>query len=230
MDALQQSIQLSSAVVPNTAGSPANAAGTFAKSPNAPPAFSTALATKSDPSFPATKQMENQIGLLWERLSRLVGAMTRPDNMGADDLLYLVKFDTGIFPVNRKKQLLDVTYSVACTGGTPVVVDVFPRIAAVNITNTKYRDTSLGLSSLFSLFTFGLNAAYNREHLRVSQLLGQSAYITGHGIGQGQFGWLFGMSLDDDSISPGLRSTFALLDVPKNCQAPTVTLKSAEWS
>ena len=42
----------------------------------------TVLGTGSStngPSFPATKQLDNQMDLLWSRLARVVGAMARPD-------------------------------------------------------------------------------------------------------------------------------------------------------
>lgn len=75
MDFPQQSLQVSSAVAPRTGGSPPSTpSGAVVAAPAAPSSpFSTAPATNSNPSFPATKQMENQIGLLWERMSRLSG-------------------------------------------------------------------------------------------------------------------------------------------------------------
>jgi hypothetical protein len=182
--------------------------------------------TNGAPSFPATKQMDNQMALLWERLSRLVGVMAKPDSMEQTDDIFLVKFDTGIYPMDRKKQLLDVSYSLSCGQ----VIDLFPRAAALNITEDKYRDTAFGLGAVLNFFGLGGSVAYNREHLRVSQLLGQSSYITGRGIGQSEFGWLFGISLGDDSIAPGARTTFALVDIPATCADAAVLLSSEVWS
>ncbi len=202
--------------------------------PTSIPSSLTTAATGSAPSFPATKQIDNQMELLWERLSRLVGTMARPDSLEAKASLYLVEFDTGIFPKPRKRkhQLLDTTYTLKCTGGsgTPSVLDMFPRAAAVNITNIKYRDTSFGIGALLSWFGIGISGSYNREHLKLSQLLGQSSYITGHGVGQDEFGWLFGIAIADDQISPDTRKTFALVEVPPSCASASVTLKSARWS
>ncbi len=63
------------------------------------------------PSFPATKQMDNQMDLLWSRLARVVGTMSRPDSMDPKDRMYLIEFDTGTFPhPNRKKHILDTRY------------------------------------------------------------------------------------------------------------------------
>jgi hypothetical protein len=198
------------------------------------PSSLASSATSGTPSFPATKQMDNQMQLLWERLSRLVGAMARPDSLDPDATLYLVAFDTGIFPPKnkRKHQLLDTTYSIKCEDGTTTatVLDLFPRAAAVNLTNIKYRDTSFGIGALLSFFGVGISGSYNREHLKLSQLLGQSSYITGHGVGQSQFGWLFGIPVGDDQITSDTKKTFALIAAPSSCPSPTVELKSANWS
>lgn len=182
--------------------------------------------TNGSPSFPPTKQMDNQVNILWDRLARLVGAMARPDSMGPDDSFYLVRFDTGIFPLKREKQLLDVNYELSCG----MVVDLFPRNAALNIVEDKYKDTAFGFGAVLNWFGVGGSVAYNREHLRASQMLGQSSYISGHGIGKARFGWTFGISLGDDSIAPGPRNTFALVWIPaQGCTDPTIKASSADW-
>ena len=91
------------------------------------------------------------------------------------------------------------------------VVDLYPSASAVNIDNNKYKDSNWGLAFLASFFSWGFNAAYNHDHLQISQSLGQSALITGTGIGKQQFGWAFGRNLGDDMVSPGTRTVFALL-------------------
>ncbi|WP_263358637.1 hypothetical protein [Acidicapsa ligni] len=183
------------------------------------------------PNFPATKQIQNDVQYYWTRLLTLVGVMVKPDNADRDDQIYMLQFDTGIFPVKRKHQLLDVSYSLRCTDTgrpAPTVLDVFPRMAAVNITDTKYRDTQTGFGALISWLGFGLNASYNREHLRMSQVLGQSSYITGFGVGQSLFGWKYGISLGDDELSSDTRTTFALVSVPRGC-VPHVDRQSTTW-
>ena len=169
------------------------------------------------PNFPATKQMDNQITLLWERLARLVETLNQGNN--PDDTLYLVEFDTNIVPRDRKHQLLNILYPLACGQGDskPYVVDMYPRNAAVNVMDEKYRETKFGLGALLSFFSFGLNASYNRDHLQITQALSQSSYITGYGIGENTVGWLYGISLGDDSIAPGVRSVYALIAVPRSC-------------
>ena len=163
--------------------------------------------------------------------------MARPDSMKSDDRLFLIEFDTATFPEkNRKQQLLETGYVLTCTDpgapidASPSVVDMFPRVAAVNIADTKYRDASLNLGAVLAFFGFGINASYNRDHLKMSQTLGQSSYITGYGVGQSEFGWRFGIPLGDDIISSDTKRTFALVSVSSKCKAPQIALQGTGWA
>jgi hypothetical protein len=227
---------------PSSPYSPSAASGNIANALTTPTSTIPSAASGTGiqtggPSFPATKQLDNQMDLLWSRLARVVGTMARPDSMKSDNRLFLIEFDTATFPGrNRKQELLETGYVLNCTdaGATPdaapTVVDMFPRVAAVNIADTKYRDTSFNLGAVLAFFGFGINAGYNREHLKMSQTLGQSSYITGYGVGQAEFGWIFGIPLGDDIISSDTKRTFALISVPAKCKAPLIALKGTGWA
>jgi hypothetical protein len=210
---------------------PSPATGSIANTPSAftsgVPATVLGTGTStSGPSFPATKQLDNQMDLLWSRLARVVGAMARPDSIDRDSRMYMIEFDTATFPAkSRKGRLLDTRYQLSCGQ----VVDLFPRVAAVNVANTKYRDNADAFGVLLSFFSFAVNASYNREHLKMSQTLGQSSYITGYGVDQGVFGWKFGIPLGDNFVSSDTKRTFALVVMPAACAAPTLTLQEAIW-
>lgn len=180
----------------------------------------TAPPNSPTPSFPSSKQMDNQINLLWERLSRLVSTLTGADSM-TGNRMNLVEVNIGITPFNRKKQLFGVQYRLRCESGMgdPQVLDLFPSASTVNIVDTKFRENRIGLAAVLSWFTVGLNASYNRDHLQMTQVLGQSAYITGYGVGKNDFGWIFGRKLGDDTITPGERTLFALVTTPATCTA-----------
>ncbi len=189
------------------------------------------------PSFPASKQMENQVNLLWERLAYLLNTLAQSEAPGR---VFLVKFTTSIIggQGNKKIPLLSTQYSLKCAtedgkplpaDNMPIVLDLFPRMSAVNIADQKYKDTRFGLGALLSFFSVGLNASYNREHLRITQSLGQSAYITGFGIRTDSFGWVFGPTLGEDTPAPGTRTTYALISVPESCSAATVKLEHSVW-
>lgn len=190
---------------------------------------STVLSTGSSggtPSFPATKQLDNQMDLLWSRLARVVGSMSRPDSIAADARMYLIEFDTATFPNEKRKgKVLETRYSLGCGK----VVDLFPRVAAVNVANTKYRDNADIFGVMLSWFSFGVNASYNREHLKMSQTLGQSSYITGYGVDQSEFGWKFGIPLGDNYVSADTKRTFALVEMDDSCPEPHLTLTNVIW-
>jgi hypothetical protein len=217
-----------------TGGSAMASSAPTTVSSSVPSSLLSAGTTTAGPSFPATKQLDNQMDLLWARLARVVGAMTRPDSIQPGDRLYLLEFDTGTFPkAQRKGQLLETRYNLSCTDssqGRPKILDMFPRVAAVNIAETNYRDNNIGLGAVLAWLGFGINASYNREHLQLSQTLGQSSYITGYGVGQQDFGWKFGIPLGSKILSSDTKRTFALVRVPAACEKPLIKLAGTAWS
>ena len=194
--------------------------------------------------------MDNQISLLWERLSRLVGTLTQADSL-KDYKLVLASFDVNLLPRNRKKDIFSVAYCVtetpvittpttappatatsspaSCENSKAIVLDLFPSASAVNIVNNKYSDNRFGVAFVASLFSVSANAAYNHERLKMSQSLGQSAYITGFGAGTQNFGWAFGRNLGDDSVSPGNRTVYAIIAVPKTYEQISIYPTKAGW-
>ena len=214
-----------------TPWTPSPASGNIAATPTSftsgvPPGVLSSGSSAGGPSFPATKQLDNQMDLLWSRLARVVGAMTRPDSIKPDSRTYMIEFDTATFPSQaRKGRILETRYVLDCGE----VVDLFPRVAAVNVANTKYRDNADIFGVILSWFSFGINASYNREHLKMSQTLGQSSYITGYGVDQHVFGWKFGIPLGDNFVSADTKRTFALVSVPSGCPTPHLALANVIW-
>jgi hypothetical protein len=205
----------------------------------APTIPGTTSSTPFQASFPASKQIQNQINLLWERLAQLLSTLTQADDEGRR--VSLVEFHTGITAgISQKKHaLLSTQYRIKCnddsdTGSDdyskPRVLDLYPRNAAVNIANEKYKDSRIGLGALLSFFSMGANVAYNREHLRITQALSESAYTTGFGIQTNSFGWVIGPALGEDVPAPGDRTTFALISTSDGCSEPTLQLVNAEWN
>ena len=226
------SAQISTAVVAPTALQSVTAP--TATAPSLPTSLqTTTIPGGVTPSFAASKQMDNQVNTLWERLSRLVGTLVLPDNL-KDYRLVLAEFKVSLNPAERPKSIFGVRYRVADpTGGNTCdgarALDLFPSAAAVNIVDNKYKDSSFGLAGTASGKMMGAAAAYNREHLAVTQGLGQSAYVTGFGAGTSQFGWMFGRNLGDDSVSPGVRTVYAILALPPNCKAFGIGSDRAGW-
>ncbi len=93
---------------PSTPYAPAAATGNIANSTTpfasaVPAATLTSGTAGGGPSFPPTKQLDNQADLLWSRLARIVGSMAQPDSTASDDRLYLLEFDTATFPSGNRK-------------------------------------------------------------------------------------------------------------------------------
>lgn len=191
------------------------------------------------PNFPASKQMDNQVNLLWERLSRLVSTLAQADSLSKYQMV-LAGFDVNLMPNRENKKVFAVEYKATAYRSVksgvpphcskdPLVVDLFPSASAVNIVNNQYKDSRGAIGAALSWMGWGLNAAYNREHLQMSQALGQSAYITGYGAGTSTFGWAFGRNLTDKSVSPGKRTVFAVIAVPEGCSLLDLISTRAGW-
>jgi hypothetical protein len=190
------------------------------------------------PSFPASKKLDNIQQFYWDRLTRLINTLSLPDNYN-NAHMYFVSFNPSVVRTYKKANLLETRYALSCTdtagkeatgiGNVPVVLDLYPRQAAVNIASEKWRDRSFGLSAALSWFTLGAAASYNQEHLKASQTMAQSSYVSGYGIGGSTFGWLFGKSLGDDSIGVGDKPTEALVAVPEGCVTWTVAPSAVSW-
>jgi len=213
------------------------AAPTYSAPAPTPPSFPTPSnltiqdSDSFNPSFSPSKQIENQVGLLWERLAQLVNTLAQSNN---PDGISLLKFNTGIVAdkETRARLLLTTRYSLTCNGNTnfaPKVMDLFPRIAAVNVADMKYKDNRLGLGAFLSFFGVGGGVSYTKEQLRISQALGQSSYITGFGIGTNSFGWIFSPSIGEEVISPGTRTTYALVEAPTGCGTLNLNQSTAVW-
>lgn len=223
------------ASLPSTAG--------FAQTaPNAPtPPTSLAgqsqfqLPASNTPNYPATKKMDNQVNLLWDRLTRLLKVSSLPDNI-SDWNLYFLDFNPAVIRTDKGATLLETRYQLKCTcnhdqGSTvmPIVVDLYPKEAAVNIASEKWKDRGFGLSAIFSFFSFGASAAYNREHLQASQAMAQSSYVSGYGVGMSDFGWQFGRTIGEDAIRIGEKPTAALIAVPATCTNWSVSPAAVTW-
>jgi hypothetical protein len=197
----------------------------------------TAPSVNNGPTLPASKQLDAQFDTLWDRLTRVATLLSQPDNLDPNDELFLIEFDASVLAAPGKNRLLHTGYSVSCSDGKSqeaTVLDVYPRIAAVNIGENKFRDSKVSLGFLASLFSIGVSAAYNREHLKMTQALSPSSYVTGYGLGASTFGWYFGAVLGEDKVAPGIRKTYVLVALNQACEDSNHRLEiqqeSLEWT
>jgi hypothetical protein len=172
-----------------------------------------------NPKLPATMQMDNVIELLRQRLAREFGVMYDDLSRQSSEYdHYLAQFDIGLLAGRHgKKQHPRVI--IHFTGNNVLAYDLFPSGAAYNTATGQSKTTRIGISGAAqTLFGFGLSAAFNHSRNQLRSSLSQTMYISGFGTGSSQFGWTFGTAPFEDFISPGSRSVYAILLVPKGLQ------------
>jgi hypothetical protein len=105
-------------------------------------------------------------------------------------------------------------------------IDLIPRQSALNVNeyHATVKETGL-LAALKFLVGFGAKVDYQRQRELYDQFTQQQLFASGYGKGSNRFGWTYGPQPGTRRIAPGLRTTFAVLVVPRNTLA--LKIKSA---
>lgn len=99
-------------------------------------------------------------------------------------------------------------------------VDIIPRQSSLNVNDIQETVKSSILGGAFSfLFGLGLRTNYQRQRDTFEQYLHQEIYASGFGKGENVFGWTFGPVPGTKKIAPGVRTTYAVLVVPRKAEA-----------
>jgi hypothetical protein len=209
-------------------GTSAKFLGTQSVNPTIP-SLAAPSSSNGAPTLPPTQQMDTQIGLLWDRVMRLLSTFAQPDS--EKNVHYeLLRFYPSVTYADRKTDVIRLEYEAKCdTGGTPTVMDLYPRRAPVNIVGEKVKDNSFSLAGFLGFGALNASASYNREHLKMITALSQASYATGFGAGSNNFGWMLGKVMGDDTIAVGQREMYALIALPEGCKTLTVGPKKVEW-
>ena len=170
------------------------------------------------PSLPATKQLDNFITLLYERLAREVSALQDDVMRDPQNAAFLVQFDVGLYPSKESEDRVGVVgFTLNC--GECEIYSIYPGQSSYNLANyegaSKRKEFWLSLATLFGL---GLNADYRRQEDTLRGDLVQSVYMAGFQQGaadQQRFGWYYGAAPFEKLVTPGMRSTFAIITVPR---------------
>jgi hypothetical protein len=98
-------------------------------------------------------------------------------------------------------------------------VDLVPRQSALNV-NQLY-DRTYGISAGLKAIWFGVGAAaqFQRQRQLFEQFVHQDTFASGFGKGESEFGWTFGPLPGTRQIAPGVRTTYAVLSLPKDAIA-----------
>jgi len=215
----------------------ANTFGSFLG--NLPPDLTKNIVSQlQSPSLPATKRMDNFITLLYERLAREISVLQDDVMRDPDNVPFLVQFDVGLYPASQaQNHVAVVEFTMNCEGCK--VYSIYPGQSSYNLANYEGASKRYSLWGAFStLFGFGINAAYRRQTDTLHGDLVQSVYTSGFEegaesedrVGNGdrsdksdvaqRFGWYYGSAPFETRVTPGIRTTFAIISIPRN------TLKS----
>lgn len=225
----------SSAANPPTPNLTSTAGGTAPETANTFSSFLSALPsdlTKNlvsqlqSPTYPATKRMDNFITLLYERLAREISALQDDVMRDPENVAYLVEFDVSLQPSTRDKDHVAVAeFTLNCKGCK--VYSIYPGQSSYNIANYEGASKRYSLwGALATILGFGINADYRKQTDTLQGDLVQSVYMSGFQdarpdvdpnkpASSQSFGWYYGPAPFETLVSPGERTTFALISVPR---------------
>jgi hypothetical protein len=192
-------------------------------------------AALQSPSYPATKRLDNFITLLYERLARQISVLQDDLTRDPENVAFLVQFDVGLYPSKKAKDhVARVEFNLDCPGCK--VYSLYPGQSSYNLANysgTSKRNSFWG--NFLTLIGLGISASYRRQTDTLQGSLVQSVYTAGFQNGvlddsnplsslhqqvnanqdQQSFGWYYGAAPFEQQVTPGIRSTFALITVPR---------------
>lgn len=100
------------------------------------------------------------------------------------------------------------------------VIDIIPRQSSLNVNDIQETvKSSIFGGALSFLFGFGLRTNFQRQRDTFEQYLHQENYASGFGKGESIFGWTFGPVPGTKRIASGVRTTYAVVIVPRKAQA-----------
>jgi hypothetical protein len=181
------------------------------------------------PSYPATKRLDSFITLLYERLAREVSALQDDITRDPNTVAYLVQFDVGLYPASRtKNHIARVEFELdqdQCPGCR--VYSIYPGQSSYNVANYKGESRSKSFwGNLGFLIGLGVSAAYRKQEDTLQGSLVQSVYTSGFlddTVNRRdptkhvqRFGWNYGEAPFETYVSPGIRTTFAIITVPRS--------------
>jgi hypothetical protein len=194
-------------------------------------------AALQSPSYPATKRLDNFITLLYERLAREISVLQDDLTRDPENVPFLLQFDVGVYPSKKAKDhVARVEFKLDCPGCK--VYSVYPGQSSYNLANysgSSKRTTLWG--NVLTLIGFGASASYRRQTDALQGSLVQSVYTAGFQNGvlnepgkaeidtreqvdadraEQSFGWYYGAAPFEQVVTPGIRTTFAMVTVPRD--------------
>ncbi len=95
-------------------------------------------------------------------------------------------------------------------------VELIPKQSALNINEFNgVSKKGIFSASLLFLFGIGLKTNYQRQRESYDQFLQQDIFASAYGKGLNKFGWIFGPQPGKKRITPGQKTMYAVLAVPR---------------
>lgn len=99
-------------------------------------------------------------------------------------------------------------------------VDLIPRQSDLNVNDAVGSSKNWNFAGALSfLFGFGARIGFQRQRDKFEQFMQQEVFASAHGKGLSHFGWTFGAHPGTTRLNPGLRTTYAVMVVPRDALA-----------
>jgi hypothetical protein len=102
-------------------------------------------------------------------------------------------------------------------------VELVPQVSALNVSDRHDISHGFNLSGVFRFLTgIGVQVSYQRQRQLYESFLQQETFASAYGKGEPEFGWTFGPKPGTTSVSPGIRTAYAILSIPAKTETLTV--------
>jgi hypothetical protein len=100
------------------------------------------------------------------------------------------------------------------------VIDIIPRQSALNVNDQHGTQKGFALTAKFlTMFGMGGQVSFQRQRSLYEQFIQQEVYASAYGKGMSNFGWTFGPLPGTTRLAPGVRTTYAILAIPRDALA-----------
>ncbi len=122
--------------------------------------------------------------------------------------------------VDLDKESTDLPNGTKVENRSVRTVELIPRQSSLNVNDMKLKVKSGALSVVASfLFGFGAKLNVQRQREQFSQFVQQELYSAAFGKGAREFGWTFTPMPGTDRLMSGVRTTYAIVVIPKEANA-----------
>jgi hypothetical protein len=110
-------------------------------------------------------------------------------------------------------------------------LDIIPRQSALNVNSTYNTISQVNFLGVLKFITgLGIKVDYQRQQELYEQYLQQEVFASGYGKGAEKFGWTFAPLPGTKRVAPGVRTTYAILAVPRKASALQLKVKAITYS